>query len=108
MGDDLQDIMSLFESESHSFVLRLWQEHGTPPDPLSPDALAAAPPEGDVPGPGQPVELRGWVEHVQTGARYYFRDLTEIKRIIAECLDETGYAEQAFEPIQTPPEDDRP
>ena len=108
MGDELQDIMSLFESESHSFVLRLWQEHGTPPDAPSADALSVNPPSADTAGPGQPVELRGWVEHVQTGARYYFRDLTEIKRIIADCLDETGYAEQAFEPIQTPPEDDRP
>jgi hypothetical protein len=83
--------MSLFESESHSFVLRLWQEHGTP---------------ADASHSTHPAETRGWVEHVQTGERYYFRDLSEIKSIITTILDEAGYSAQAFEPIQAPPEDD--
>ncbi len=87
MADGPQEMMSLFEAESHSFVLRLWREHGATSE--------AAP------------EWRGWVEHVQTGQRYYFRDFTDIKRIVAECLDEPHEAaDQLFEPIQTPQEDE--
>jgi hypothetical protein len=87
--------MSLFESESHSFVLRLWQEHGTP---------AADAPDGSSVLTGG--ELRGWVEHVQTGERFYFRDLAEIKRIIADFLDDSGFSEQAFEPLKPSREDE--
>jgi hypothetical protein len=87
--------MSLFESESHSFVLRLWQEHATP--------MADAPDGSSVVGS---AELRGWVEHVQTGERFYFRDLADIKRIIADFLDDSGFSEQAFEPLKPAGEDD--
>ena len=88
MADQSQDMMSLFESESHSFVMRLWQEHDT-------ESPADA-------------EWRGWVEHVQTGQRFYFRDFSDIKQIVGNFLEdqEERAADGLFEPIQSPHEDD--
>ena len=88
MADQAQDMMSLFESESHSFVMRLWQEHA---DDAETDA-----------------EWRGWVEHVQSGQRFYFRDFSDIKQIVSNFLEDQQERanDQLFEPIQTPLEDD--
>jgi hypothetical protein len=55
-------MMSLFEVEAHSFIIRLWQEHGQSAAPASP--------------------WRGRVDHVQSGSRRYFQRLEEIPQII--------------------------
>lgn len=47
-------IMAHFEQETHSFVIRLWQEQQQ-------EETAAV--------------WRGWVEHVQSGRRHYFHDV---------------------------------
>ncbi|MCA9989090.1 MAG: hypothetical protein KDE09_16680 [Anaerolineales bacterium] len=88
MADQSQDMMSLFESESHSFVMRLWQEHG---DSNPADS-----------------EWRGWVEHVQSGQRFYFRDFSDIKQIVGNFLEDQQERakDQLFEPIQAPHEED--
>ena len=50
MNQQDQGIMTYFEAEAHSFVLRIWQENRDDPD----DA----------------VEWRGWIEHVQSAQRH--------------------------------------
>lgn len=76
-----QGIMTYFEAEAHSFVLRIWREHRDDPD--------------------APAEWRGWIEHVQSEQRYYFRNLSEIPDIVAGYVsDATGITEQVFMPIQ--------
>lgn len=87
MADGADELMTMFEAESHSFVLRLWLEH-----------------DGAVAAPG---EWRGWLDHVQTGRRYYFRELTAIERIVADCLDRVeDPADQLFEPMRAPKQED--
>ncbi|MCI0396436.1 MAG: hypothetical protein L0332_00855 [Chloroflexi bacterium] len=78
--------MTYFEAEAHSFVVRLWREN---------------PDNSDEPG-----EWRGWLEHVQSGQRHYFRAVTDISRIVATYLGEADeLAGQVFMPIQA--EDDK-
>ncbi|MBK6324556.1 MAG: hypothetical protein KA362_01165 [Chloroflexi bacterium] len=63
MDDDSDDAMIGFEKEAHSFVIRIWKE-----------------PTGET------GEWRGWINHVQTGQRHYFRSPAAISPIIADYL----------------------
>ena len=53
--------------DTKSFVVRVWQE----PREIE----------------GEPPVWRGWVEHVQSGDRVYFRDLEESANFISSHLD---------------------
>lgn len=77
MADQDRGLMTFFESEAHSFVLRIWLEHRDKTQ--------------------QAGEWRGWVDHVQSGRRFHFREFDEIGRIISGIVDPV---EQAFMPIQ--------
>lgn len=76
MAEQDRGLMTFFESEAHSFVLRIWLENRDNPDHAG--------------------EWRGWVDHVQSGRRYHFREFAEIGRIVNSIIDP---AEQAFMPI---------
>jgi hypothetical protein len=81
MEEQEQRSMMLFEAEGHSFVLRIWRENRDDPsvDP----------------------EWRGWIEHVQTGQRTYFRQLQEIGQILSGfMLVEDDPAETLFMPLR--------
>jgi hypothetical protein len=85
MGDSDQGIMTYFESEAHSFVIRLWRENRQPAHEVG--------------------EWRGWVEHVQSGQRHYFQRVLEISRIVGSYIgDDINVDEQVFLPVQ--PKDD--
>ena len=76
-----QGIMTYFEAEAHSFVMRIWQENRDDPD--------------------DPAVWRGWIEHVQSGQRHYFKELTEIPAIVAGYIgDVSDLDEQVFMPVQ--------
>lgn len=77
MADQDRGLMTFFESEAHSFVLRIWLENRDDPH--------------------QPGEWRGWVDHVQSGRRFHFREFDDIGRIVSSIIDPS---EQAFMPIQ--------
>jgi hypothetical protein len=81
MDEQDQGIMTLFEAEAHSFVLRIWRENRA--DPTA------------------PAEWRGWLDHVQSGARTYFRDLEEISKVISQHLEpQADVNDHLFMPIQ--------
>jgi hypothetical protein len=63
MDDESGETMAGFDREAHSFVIRIWKE-----------------PTGNA---GQ---WRGWINHVQTGQRHYFRDPVAISSIVANYL----------------------
>lgn len=64
------ELMTEFEAEAHSFVVRLWTE-----------GQGATEAE---------AEWRGWIEHVQNGQRRYFRDTAEIGHIVASHLTDVS------------------
>jgi hypothetical protein len=78
MEEQDQGLMASFEAEAHSFVLRIWREHRS--DPTT------------------PAEWRGWVDHVQSGQRHYFRAFEDIAHIIAMHVSDP--ADQVFMPMQ--------
>ena len=81
MDQSEQGLMTYFEAEAHSFVLRIWRENGN--------------------STRDPGEWRGWIEHVQSEQRYYFRDLFEIPHIITAYAGDTAEASgQVFMPMQ--------
>jgi hypothetical protein len=81
MDEPDQGIMTLFEVEAHSFVLRIWRENREDPAGVA--------------------EWRGWVDHVQSGERTYFRDLAEISRVISHHIGlPTDMTDQVFMPVQ--------
>ena len=61
-------IMKHFDAEGHSFVVRLWREHDD-------EARAAD-------------DWRGWIDHVASGERRYFRTFEDISLFIAACLSQ--------------------
>ncbi len=76
-----QGVMTYFEAEAHSFVMRIWRENRDDPD--------------------DPAEWRGWLEHVQSGQRHYFRDLNEIPAIVAGYVGSDAQLDaQVFMPVQ--------
>jgi len=81
MDQQNQGLMTYFEAEAHSFVMRIWKESRDNPD--------------------DPVEWRGWIEHVQSEQRHYFRNLREIPQIVAAYVGEmSDLDEHVFMPIQ--------
>lgn len=76
-----QGVMTYFEAEAHSFVMRIWRENQF--------------------NSREPGEWRGWIEHVQSEQRHYFRDLFEIPHIVTAYVGEvTQVNDQVFMPIQ--------
>lgn len=76
-----QGIMTYFEAEAHSFVLRIWRENREDPD--------------------APAVWRGWIEHVQSEQRHYFRKLGDIPSIVSAYVGDAADLEnQVFMPIQ--------
>jgi hypothetical protein len=81
MNQQDQGIMTYFEAEAHSFVMRIWQENRDDPDDT--------------------VEWRGWIEHVQSAQRHYFRSIGEIPHIVSAYVGPAAEVdEQVFMPIQ--------
>lgn len=72
--------MSLFEADAHSFVVRLWYENSEIPDAN--------------------VGWRGWIDHVQSGKRHYFNNVSEINQIVSGYADIKADEADVFEPIQ--------
>lgn len=72
--------LSLFETDAHSFVVRLWYENSAVPNAN--------------------VGWRGWVDHVQSGQRHYFNNVTEINGIVTGYADVKTDPSSVFEPIQ--------
>ena len=62
--------MNQFEEERHSFVIRIWLERDNAMD------------SGD--------DWRGWIDHLPSGARRYFREFSEISDFMVACTSE-GY-----------------
>lgn len=69
MGDSVEILMARFEapSQSHSFVLRLWQEWGDSEQTVG--------------------VWRGSVTHVQTQKRDYFQTFSQMAHILATYID---------------------
>lgn len=81
MEQEDQGIMTYFEAEAHSFVLRIWRENRDDPE--------------------APAEWRGWIEHVQSEQRHYFRKLGDIPSIVSSYVGDAADLEnQVFMPIQ--------
>jgi hypothetical protein len=75
-----QGIMTRFDKEAHSFVIRVWRENRA--------------------NPAVPAEWRGWIRHVQSEQRHHFRDVAEISHIVAVYLHEDAAMNDVFEPIR--------
>ncbi len=81
MDQQQQGIMTYFEAEAHSFVMRIWRENRDDPDGAA--------------------EWRGWIEHVQSTQRHYFRAVSEIPKIVsAYVTDMDEIDDQVFLPIR--------
>ncbi len=80
MDEADQGVMTYFEAEAHSFVMRIWRENRDDPD--------------------DQADWRGWIEHVQSGQRHYFREVKEIPAIVAGYVGATEIDEQVFMPVQ--------
>jgi hypothetical protein len=75
--------MSLLEDHTASFIVRIWRERG--------DGLAAS------------QEWRGAIEHVQSGRRSFFRDLSAIANFMKPHLEQIGIeAPLRFWDVMTP------
>jgi len=82
MDQQDQGIMTYFEAEAHSFIMRIWREKKN--------------------NSREPAEWRGWIEHVQSEQRHYFRDLFEIPHIVTAYVgDAAEVNDQVFMPIQS-------
>jgi hypothetical protein len=81
MDQSDRGVMTYFEAEAHSFVMRIWRENRD--------------------DPADPSEWRGWIEHVQSGQRHYFRKLNEIPAIVAGYVGAGSELDaQVFMPVQ--------
>lgn len=81
MDQQDQGIMTYFEAEAHSFVMRIWQENRDDPD--------------------DSAEWRGWIEHVQSAQRHHFRSLDEIPNIVSAYVGPSAdIDEQVFMPLR--------
>lgn len=81
MDQQDQGIMTYFEADAHSFILRIWRENREDPNGHS--------------------EWRGWIEHVQSEERHYFRRLHDIPQIVSAYIgDISDLEDQMFMPIQ--------
>lgn len=81
MADDQNPgIMSRFEKEGHSFLIRIWKENRD--------------------NPMQTGIWRGWVQHVQSEQKKHFNSTRDITEIINWYLNEDSSFDQVFEPVQ--------
>ena len=81
MDQQHQGIMTFFEAEAHSFVMRIWRENRDDPE-------------------DSPV-WRGWIEHVQSTQRHYFRSVDDIPQIVSAYIgDMDSLDQQVFMPVQ--------
>jgi hypothetical protein len=81
MDQQQEGVMTYFEAEAHSFIMRIWRENRN--------------------GGQDPGELRGWIEHVQSEQRHYFRDLFEIPHIVGSYVSDANEVnDQVFMPMQ--------
>src|SRR6188768_1735483 len=75
--------MSLLEDHTASFIVRIWRERG--------EGLTAS------------QEWRGAIEHVQSGQRIFFRDLSAIANFMKPHLEQIGIeAPLRFWDVMTP------
>jgi hypothetical protein len=81
VSDDHLGMMSHFEAEAHSFIIRLWREGSS-------DAPAT---------PG----WRGRIEHVQSGRYQYFSRLDDLPGILHEQTGSIDKLDDIFEPRPT-------
>jgi hypothetical protein len=80
MDQQDQGIMTYFDAEAHSFVMRIWRENRD--------------------DPADPAEWRGWIEHVQSEERLYFRDIGDIPHIVSSYLGDIAELDnKVFMPI---------
>lgn len=80
MDQQDQGIMTYFEAEAHSFVMRIWRENRE--------------------DPRDPGEWRGWIEHVQSAQRHYFRTVSDIPNIISIYMgDMAELDDHVFMPV---------
>jgi hypothetical protein len=80
MDQQEQGIMTYFEADAHSFVLRIWRESREDPH--------------------APAVWRGWIEHVHSEQRHYFRNLSEKTEIVSAYIDDLAeFDQQVFMPI---------
>jgi hypothetical protein len=80
MDQQHQGVMTYFEAEAHSFVMRIWREKRDNPD--------------DSP------EWRGWIEHVQSTQRHYFRSVSDIPQIVSAYIGDIDSLDaQVFMPV---------
>ncbi|MCP4361655.1 MAG: hypothetical protein GY796_26895 [Chloroflexi bacterium] len=75
-----QGIMSQFERDAHSFVIRIWKENRENPE--------------------QTAVWRGWIRHVQTEKQQYFNDMADISHIVAGYLHQDAELDNVFEPVR--------
>jgi len=81
MDQQDQGIMTFFEAEAHSFIVRIWLENREEPK--------------------DPAVWRGWLEHVQSEQRHYFHDLSEISHIVKSYVGDVAVLDdQVFMPIR--------
>jgi hypothetical protein len=80
MAEQDQGMMTRFDKEAHSFVIRMWRENRDQPDA-----------EG---------EWRGWIDHVQTGKRHYFRQVQTISRIVSGYVSEPSPVDSVTQAVQ--------
>jgi hypothetical protein len=75
--------VSLLEDHTASFIVRIWRERGE--------------------GPVTCQEWRGSIEHVQSGGRSFFRDLSAIPNFMKPHLEQLGIeAPLRFWHVMTP------
>jgi hypothetical protein len=84
---DESGIMARFEKEAHSFLIRLWRENHFSEEEIG--------------------EWRGWVDHVQSGQRHYFRNTGEISHIVNRYISPLPDLDEIFKPIQPEKKDTR-
>lgn len=80
MNSSEPDLMTRFEKEAHSFVIRLWKENRA-------ESKEAA-------------VWRGWVDHIQSDHRHHFQKIGAIQEIIAGYVSDTAGLDSVFEPIK--------
>lgn len=83
MDPSKSQIMTRFEKEAHSFVIRLWRENRD-----DPQAKAV---------------WRGWIDHVQSGQRHYFQEMNAIQNIIASYVSDVSGLDNVLESVQGGP-----
>lgn len=80
MDDQGRAILARFERDAHSFVIRMWRENHEWEDAAG--------------------EWRGWIDHVQSGERLYFRDMSQINGFLQRYLDNNTTMDDVLDLVQ--------